>query len=166
MNLLFFVAERGKFLALDLGGTNFRVLIIHLGEHHFDMQSKIYAIPQSIMLGTGEQVRKALKPSRPATTLTTRNLSPTTWQRKCLFSFIHPECFAPFRVVSCAFDTLRLYLWCTVVISRDRARSSDFVYKFVLAAVRGVGWVVWKRRTLSRLHFRPSLFIHGTANAN
>jgi len=63
MNLLFFVAERGKFLALDLGGTNFRVLIIHLGEHHFDMQSKIYAIPQSIMLGTGEQVRKALKPS-------------------------------------------------------------------------------------------------------
>ncbi|XP_004932651.2 hexokinase type 2 isoform X3 [Bombyx mori] len=45
--------ERGKFLALDLGGTNFRVLIINLGENHFDMQSKIYAIPKHIMTGTG-----------------------------------------------------------------------------------------------------------------
>ncbi|XP_077287560.1 hexokinase A isoform X2 [Arctopsyche grandis] len=45
--------ERGKFLALDLGGTNFRVLIITLAENHFDMQSKIYAIPQSIMVGSG-----------------------------------------------------------------------------------------------------------------
>uniref|UniRef100_A0A336LRV3 Phosphotransferase n=2 Tax=Culicoides sonorensis TaxID=179676 RepID=A0A336LRV3_CULSO len=49
--------ERGKFLALDLGGTNFRVLLIHLkGEHEFEMQSKIYAIPQSIMLGSGQQL--------------------------------------------------------------------------------------------------------------
>ncbi|XP_063709782.1 hexokinase type 2 isoform X2 [Culicoides brevitarsis] len=49
--------ERGKFLALDLGGTNFRVLLIHLkGEHDFEMQSKIYAIPQSIMLGSGQQL--------------------------------------------------------------------------------------------------------------
>lgn len=49
--------ERGKFLALDLGGTNFRVLIIYLDDnHHFDMQSKIYAIPQSIMVGTGQQL--------------------------------------------------------------------------------------------------------------
>lgn len=47
--------ERGKFLALDLGGTNFRVLIIHLnGENEFKMQSKIYAVPQSIMLGEGD----------------------------------------------------------------------------------------------------------------
>ncbi|GBP83994.1 Hexokinase type 2 [Eumeta japonica] len=45
--------EKGKFLALDLGGTNFRVLIINLGENHFDMQSKIYAIPNHIMTGTG-----------------------------------------------------------------------------------------------------------------
>lgn len=48
-----FFTERGKFLALDLGGTNFRVLIINLGENHFDMQSKIYAIPNHIMTGTG-----------------------------------------------------------------------------------------------------------------
>lgn len=49
--------ERGKFLALDLGGTNFRVLLIHLkGDSDFEMQSKIYAIPQSIMLGSGTQL--------------------------------------------------------------------------------------------------------------
>jgi len=46
--------ERGRFLALDLGGTNFRVLLIHLkGDNEFEMQSRIYAIPQHIMLGTG-----------------------------------------------------------------------------------------------------------------
>lgn len=51
------IAERGKFLALDLGGTNFRVLLIHLkGESDFEMQSKIYAIPQSIMIGSGAQL--------------------------------------------------------------------------------------------------------------
>lgn len=54
-HVIFFL-ERGEFLALDLGGTNFRVLLIHLGENHFDMQSKIYAIPQSIMIGSGEQL--------------------------------------------------------------------------------------------------------------
>lgn len=54
---MFLLLERGKFLALDLGGTNFRVLIIHLkGENDFEMQSKIYAVPQNIMLGSGEQL--------------------------------------------------------------------------------------------------------------
>uniref|UniRef100_A0A034VXP5 Phosphotransferase n=1 Tax=Bactrocera dorsalis TaxID=27457 RepID=A0A034VXP5_BACDO len=49
--------ERGKFLALDLGGTNFRVLLIHLKEEHdFQMESRIYAIPQHIMIGTGQQL--------------------------------------------------------------------------------------------------------------
>lgn len=49
--------EKGKFLALDLGGTNFRVLLIHLkGDNDFEMQSKIYAIPQSIMIGSGTQL--------------------------------------------------------------------------------------------------------------
>lgn len=53
----FIISERGKFLALDLGGTNFRVLLIHLkGDDDFEMQSKIYAIPQSIMIGSGAQL--------------------------------------------------------------------------------------------------------------
>jgi len=45
--------ECGKFLALDLGGTNFRVLLIELGPHIFHMKSKIFAVPQSIMHGSG-----------------------------------------------------------------------------------------------------------------
>ncbi|VEN40540.1 unnamed protein product [Callosobruchus maculatus] len=48
--------EHGKFLALDLGGTNFRVLLIELSGEHFEMKSKIFAIPQHIMLGSGEQL--------------------------------------------------------------------------------------------------------------
>lgn len=51
-------SEKGNFLALDLGGTNFRVLLIKLlGNHKSDMKSKIYAIPAEIMTGTGAQVR-------------------------------------------------------------------------------------------------------------
>lgn len=50
------VAEEGKFLALDLGGTNFRVLLIELHGSDFKMDNEIYPVPQHIMLGTGEQV--------------------------------------------------------------------------------------------------------------
>ena len=56
----FSFTERGNFLALDLGGTNFRVLLITLAENHFDMKSKIYAIAEKIMLGPGTQVRTHL----------------------------------------------------------------------------------------------------------
>ncbi|XP_039282800.1 hexokinase type 2 isoform X2 [Nilaparvata lugens] len=48
--------EKGKFLALDLGGTNFRVLLVTLAPGDFDMKSKIYAVPDSIMKGTGEKL--------------------------------------------------------------------------------------------------------------
>lgn len=48
--------EKGNFLALDLGGTNFRVLLITLDNQSFDMKSKIYVIPQSLMVGTGGQL--------------------------------------------------------------------------------------------------------------
>lgn len=48
-------SEKGEFLALDLGGTNFRVLLITLGENrHSEMISRIFRIPDSIMKGTGE----------------------------------------------------------------------------------------------------------------
>ena len=53
-------SERGKFLALDLGGTNFRVLLIEIGgpgsgpQPKNKMLSKIFAVPQSIMLGSGQ----------------------------------------------------------------------------------------------------------------
>ena len=44
--------ERGKFLSLDLGGTNFRVIVMELTEEsEFIMDNKVYAIPQDIMIG-------------------------------------------------------------------------------------------------------------------
>jgi len=50
-------AERGSFLALDLGGTNFRVLLITVGDNEeAEMQSTIYVISQELMTGPGDQV--------------------------------------------------------------------------------------------------------------
>lgn len=52
--------ERGKYLALDLGGTNFRVLVVKIRtgmRNSVRMYNKIYAIPLEIMQGTGEEVR-------------------------------------------------------------------------------------------------------------
>uniref|UniRef100_A0A3B5LFU9 Phosphotransferase n=1 Tax=Xiphophorus couchianus TaxID=32473 RepID=A0A3B5LFU9_9TELE len=51
--------EKGDFLALDLGGTNFRVLHVRVMEEEqkmVKMDSQLCAIPQEIMLGTGEQL--------------------------------------------------------------------------------------------------------------
>lgn len=50
--------ESGNFLALDLGGTNFRVLLIKLHGRESDMVSKIYRIPHEIMVGTGTNVSR------------------------------------------------------------------------------------------------------------
>ncbi|XP_045895184.1 hexokinase-4-like [Micropterus dolomieu] len=51
--------EKGDFLALDLGGTNFRVLHVRVVEDEqkvLKMDSQICAIPKEMMLGTGEQL--------------------------------------------------------------------------------------------------------------
>ncbi|KAM9333298.1 hexokinase-4-like [Pholidichthys leucotaenia] len=51
--------ERGDFLALDLGGTNFRILHVRVVEEEqrvLKMDSQVCAIPQEMMLGTGEQL--------------------------------------------------------------------------------------------------------------
>ncbi|CAL8401064.1 unnamed protein product [Boreogadus saida] len=51
--------ERGDFLALDLGGTNFRVLHVSVGHEEqrvVTMDSQICEVPQDIMLGTGEKL--------------------------------------------------------------------------------------------------------------
>lgn len=46
--------ETGDFLALDLGGTNFRVLLIRLRGTEAEMVGKIYEIPTSVQRGTGD----------------------------------------------------------------------------------------------------------------
>ncbi|XP_060097146.1 hexokinase HKDC1 [Heteronotia binoei] len=51
--------EKGKFLALDLGGTNFRVLLVKIRSGRSKsvrMYNKIFAIPLEIMQGTGEEL--------------------------------------------------------------------------------------------------------------
>ncbi|NXP68898.1 HXK3 protein, partial [Chloropsis cyanopogon] len=48
--------ERGDFLALDLGGTNFRVLVVRVTEDGITMASEIYVIPVAVMQGTGEEL--------------------------------------------------------------------------------------------------------------
>uniref|UniRef100_A0A7N9ANC1 Hexokinase-2 n=1 Tax=Mastacembelus armatus TaxID=205130 RepID=A0A7N9ANC1_9TELE len=51
-------SEHGDFLALDLGGTNFRVLLVKIrsGKRRtVEMHNKIYAIPLEVMQGTGEE---------------------------------------------------------------------------------------------------------------
>ncbi|XP_018617907.1 hexokinase-2 [Scleropages formosus] len=51
--------ERGDFLALDLGGTNFRVLLVKVRNgkrRSVEMHNKIYTIPQEIMHGTGDEL--------------------------------------------------------------------------------------------------------------
>lgn len=48
--------ERGDFLALDLGGTNFRVLLIKLKGDVAEMTGKVYRIPEEIMRGVGTVV--------------------------------------------------------------------------------------------------------------
>lgn len=60
--IIIIIAEEGRFLALDLGGTNFRVLLIDLKGDKFHMENEIYAIPKEIMHGSGEQVSSLLVP--------------------------------------------------------------------------------------------------------
>jgi hexokinase len=52
-------SETGQVLALDLGGTNFRVLLVSLlPQSKVELTSKIFVIPQSIMLGEGVNVKR------------------------------------------------------------------------------------------------------------
>lgn len=54
-------AEVGDFLSLDLGGTNFRVMLVKVGEGeagHWSVKTKhqMYCIPEDAMTGTAEMV--------------------------------------------------------------------------------------------------------------
>jgi len=54
--------ERGSFLALDLGGTNFRVLHVNIldpiddDEPNIEMDSQIYKMPEAVITGDGEKL--------------------------------------------------------------------------------------------------------------
>lgn len=48
--------EDGQFLALDLGGTNFRVLLISLHNGNVVQRDKIYEISDELRVGPGEKL--------------------------------------------------------------------------------------------------------------
>nr|XP_008172494.2 hexokinase-3 [Chrysemys picta bellii] len=52
-------SERGDFLALDLGGTNFRVLLVQVGSREqggVQIVSEVYSIPPNVAQGPGTQL--------------------------------------------------------------------------------------------------------------
>nr|CAB3253148.1 hexokinase-1 [Phallusia mammillata] len=48
--------EEGDFLALDLGGTNFRVLLVKIDKGEVQMFNQVYAVSKELMTGTGVQL--------------------------------------------------------------------------------------------------------------
>ncbi|XP_035940743.1 hexokinase-3 isoform X1 [Halichoerus grypus] len=48
--------ERGDFLALDLGGTNFRVLLVRVTAGGVKITSQVYSIPEYVAQGSGQQL--------------------------------------------------------------------------------------------------------------
>lgn len=48
--------EEGKFLALDLGGTNFRVILVEVDGSQFHMDNETYSLSQELMHGAGSQL--------------------------------------------------------------------------------------------------------------
>ncbi|RWS13368.1 Hexokinase-2-like protein [Dinothrombium tinctorium] len=48
--------EEGKFLALDLGGSNFRVGLVELIDDDIEMSSQMYALPEQLMHESGEKL--------------------------------------------------------------------------------------------------------------
>eukprot|EP00071_Canis_lupus_P054832 XP_546212.4 hexokinase-3 isoform X2 [Canis lupus familiaris] len=49
-------SERGDFLALDLGGTNFRVLLVRVTAEGVKITNQIYSIPENVAQGSGQQL--------------------------------------------------------------------------------------------------------------
>ncbi|XP_060531176.1 hexokinase type 2-like [Cylas formicarius] len=45
--------EKGKFLALDLGGTNFRVLMVNIDSDKCEMESEIFSMSNELITGSG-----------------------------------------------------------------------------------------------------------------
>ncbi|VDO41531.1 unnamed protein product [Haemonchus placei] len=52
--------ESGDYLALDLGGTNFRILLIRLNGREAEMTGKVYSVPQGITQGSGATTNRRI----------------------------------------------------------------------------------------------------------
>ena len=82
-----FSSKVGRFLALDLGGTNFRVVLMEIGEHgKFEMDSEIFAVPKTIMEGPGSELFDHIA-SCLASFIKTRNIMEEVLPLGFTFSF-------------------------------------------------------------------------------
>lgn len=79
--------EKGEFLALDLGGTNFRVCLVNLiGSGQFEIDNDAFVIPDEIKTGTGHGMFEYIAQS-VARFLQTRNLTGRKLPLGFTFSF-------------------------------------------------------------------------------
>lgn len=56
---MFMFKEQGEFLALDLGGSSFRILLVKVkgnGGQKVEMEDQVYDIPELVMRGSGTEV--------------------------------------------------------------------------------------------------------------
>ncbi|XP_078725483.1 hexokinase-1-like [Lampetra fluviatilis] len=49
-------SEKGDFLALDLGGSSFRILRVRVETQTIDMEDEVYEVPDTVIRGTGPQL--------------------------------------------------------------------------------------------------------------
>lgn len=49
-------SEEGDYFALDLGGTNFRLLLVNIKNSTVKVSIEIYSVSEELMRGTGEQL--------------------------------------------------------------------------------------------------------------
>jgi len=56
LTVVCFVLEEGEYLALDLGGTNFRVLLIRMKNGKCESISKNYNVPMPKLHGPASEV--------------------------------------------------------------------------------------------------------------
>ena len=89
-------SEEGKFLSLDLGGTNFRVIVMELTkDKEFLMDNKIYAIPRSIMEGniTHRAMFKLGGKKLFVLCLLVKNVSAVYSADRCDFPMLNSSCY-------------------------------------------------------------------------
>lgn len=78
--------EKGDFIALDLGGSNFRILhvrVSHEKKQTVQMESEVYDTPEDIMHGSGARVGLCW-----STDTSTRNLCGPIWDNLSLFPHV------------------------------------------------------------------------------
>lgn len=92
------LTEKGDFLALDLGGSNFRILRVKVTQDKkqpVQMESLVYETPEDIIHGSGTQVNNTTKHHQKTNQNTLKNTtknpqnSPNTPRPSPIVSFTH-----------------------------------------------------------------------------